>query len=97
MKFTHKYPLKYVLQWTLFIIAVIFVIVLILKSSSAASVDVPGCRQTKYPQVCADSFHKCSNIGLDDACLAVAQLEGELGHSVTHEGLSGASQNVKGN
>ena len=60
-------------------------------------IDVPGCRGTKFPEVCVDSFHKCENIGLDDACLAVAKLEGEIGHSVTHDGLSGTSQNMKGN
>lgn len=62
---------------------------------AAKAVDVPACRQTKYPGVCADSYHKCNNIGLDDACLAIAKLEGEIGHSVTHSGLSGMSQNVK--
>ena len=66
-------------------------------TSPMSPATIPQCKNVRYPQVCQRTFEKCSGIDLDDACIAVAQLEGELGHSVTHPGESGMSQNnVKG-
>lgn len=64
---------------------------------AAQKIEVPGCRQVEHPQYCVEQYRKCQNLGLDDACLAVAQLEGEIGHSVTHTTEKQMSQNnIKG-
>lgn len=61
------------------------------------NIDVPECAGTNYPIVCVTTYHKCENIGLDDACIALAQLEGQLGHSATQAPENTMSQNtVKG-
>lgn len=91
---THRYPLKYVFAWTALIVFTILMVWAIMASAQK-QVDVPGCRQVKYPEVCAASYHKCDNIDLDEACLAVSQLDGEIGHSFTHNANEPMSQNIK--
>lgn len=71
------------------------VLLFIVHVRSLDSMNVPGCRQVKFPKVCETTFQRCSNMGLDDACLAVAQLEGEIGHSVTQVPENAMSQNTK--
>lgn len=93
-KLTHKYPLKYVLQWTLFII-VVFLLLWAVLASAAKPAGVPGCEKTNYPEVCVASYHKCDNIGLDDACLATAQLDGQLGYDAINGRKIPTSQNIK--
>ena len=93
---THRYPLRNIAGWVLFIIAAVILLFAVLaQAQSKPEVDVPGCRQTNYPEVCAVSYHKCNNIGLDDACLAVAQLDGQLGYDAANGKQIDTSQNVK--
>lgn len=61
----------------------------------ASPIDVPGCRRVNYPKVCADSYHKCDNIGLNDACLAGAQLDGFYGYDILRNSDKVMSHNVK--
>lgn len=78
-----------------FVLAAAFLFFLVMKSAAAApAVDVPGCRKTNHPTVCAASYHKCDNIGLNDACLAVAQMDGYYGYDVMRNPNKVTSQNV---
>jgi LysM repeat protein len=52
---------------------------------AANMVDVPACRQTAHPDVCATSFHKCDNIDLDETCL-LARMDGEAGYDIISAG-----------
>lgn len=77
-----------------FVLAAALLLLLVIKSASAApAVDVPGCRQANYPAVCAASYHKCDDIGLDDACLATAKLDGFYGYDVVTGKKIPTSQN----
>jgi hypothetical protein len=93
-RFTHKYPLKYVIQWALFVVVVLILFWAVLASAQK-QVDVVGCRQVNYPEVCVASYDKCNNIDLDDACLAVAQLDGQLGYDAISGRQIPTSQNIK--
>ena len=77
-----------------FVLAAALLFFLVIKSASAApAVDVAGCRKVKYPAVCAASYHKCDDIGLNDACLAAAQLDGQLGYDAANGRKIPTSQN----
>jgi hypothetical protein len=73
-----------------FIIAILIAVAIIAafayranaQRPAANMVDVPACRQTAHPDVCATSFHKCDNIDLDETCLALARMDGEAGYDI---------------
>ena len=86
---THRYPLL-----ILFLIAVLLVVFLLTRAG--ATQDLPtGCAATNHPDVCAASYAKCNMIGLDDACMAVARIDGDLGHDLMSEEMQAESQNIK--
>lgn len=85
MTITHNHPLrtqnrtKIAIFGVLFVILLVVVSVVYLSREHAQKQDVrtvPGCREVLYPDVCSASYKRCNNIGLNDACLAVAQLDG---------------------
>lgn len=86
---THFYPLL-----GLFLALLLIVTVVILLQEKP-KVEVPGCRQVKHPSVCLASYKRCNNIGLDEACLAVAQLDGQLGYDAVNGRQIPMSQNIK--
>lgn len=85
---THRYPL---LVLILAFLAVLIVVAMLHKKPAT---DIEGCNAVKYPKVCAVSYHKCNMIGLDAACLAVAQLDGQLGYDSVSGRQIPTSQNT---
>lgn len=86
---THRAPL---IAAVILLAAVI--VFLIARAAAAVPVVEPaGCRQVNYPDVCAASYAKCDNIGLNEACLAVAQLDGQLGYDAANGRKIPTSQN----
>jgi hypothetical protein len=79
-----------------FVLAALALFFLVIKSADAAqSINPIGCRKVKYPAVCAASYQKCNDIGLDEACLALAQLDGQLGYDSVNGNQILMSQNIK--
>jgi hypothetical protein len=82
------------LGWTAFVLFVLVILYAILANASAQNkIGVVGCRGVRYPAVCVASYHRCDNIGLNDACLAVAQLDGRLGYDAANGRTIPMSQN----
>jgi hypothetical protein len=77
-----------------FVLVAIVLFFIVIKSAEAArTIDPAGCRQVNYPAVCVASYHKCDDIGLNDACLAVSQLDGQLGYDSVNGRRIPTSQN----
>lgn len=84
-------------EWLIVVAAVLVALLLlfaVLKSAEASPTAAAGCQQTKYPAICETSYAKCNTIGLDDACLAVAKLDGQLGYDSANGNQIPTSQNV---
>ena len=86
---THRYPLIIAA-----VLAAAWIVFLAIRLASAApAVQPAACRQTNHPDVCAASYARCNDIGLDEACLAVAQLDGQLGYDAANGRRIPMSQN----